>query len=86
MLYLTTQSTSDGDAQMHNMETTNQEIDPEAKEAKKDTVNKDTVSKIIPLVIDYILEYKMAEITSLAQSLQLNENYVKNALEMLKKH
>jgi len=50
------------------METANQEIEANP-EAKKDTVNKDTVSKIIPLVIDYILEYKMAETTSLAQAL-----------------
>ena len=50
---------------MRNMESTNQEIGANP-EARKETVNKDTVSKIIPLVIDYILEYKMAEATSLA--------------------
>jgi hypothetical protein len=86
MLYLNSLSGStDSDAHMRNMEAPVQEIETNP-ETRKDTVSKETVSKIIPLVIDYILEYNMAETTSLAQALQLNENYVQNALDKLKKH
>ena len=46
----------------------------------------DPVAKIIPLVIDYILEFEMAEESSLADILQLNEEYVRLALTRLTSH
>ena len=44
-----------------------------------------TTSHVIPLVIDYILEYTMAEEKTLALILQLNENEINKALSILTK-
>ena len=49
-------------------------------------LNIDPIAQIIPLCIDYILEYKMAEEKSIAEILQLDEKCVRTALQRLKAH
>jgi hypothetical protein len=43
-------------------------------------LNIDPIAQIIPLAIDYILEYKMAEEKSLSSILQVDEKKVRMAL------
>lgn len=46
----------------------------------------DAQSQIIPLVVDYILVHEVAEVESLAFTLQLNENEVRKSLLILERH
>ena len=46
----------------------------------------DHVAQMIPLIIDYILDYNKAEIKILSHILQLDENCVRKALKILEKH
>ena len=46
----------------------------------------DPVARIIPIVIDYLIEFEIAEEKSVAEILQLDEKFVRQALYRLRDH
>lgn len=55
-------------------------------DAENENRMKDPTAHIIPLCIDYIIEFDFCEEKSLAECLQLEEKNVRLALKRLEKH
>lgn len=60
--------------------------DKEAAGVENENRMKDPTAHIIPLCIDYIIEFDFCEEKSLAECLQLEEKNVRLALKRLEKH
>ena len=52
-------------------------------ENNKKQVMRDAVTKIVPLCVDYILDFEVAECQQLANLLQLDDKVVRKALNLL---